>query len=73
MLADGALRIGLYELRFHLNGLFDDLSAGRPFDTIPVRFAVAEPEAHHHVPLLVSPCGYSTHGEVEAPACVKWL
>ena len=62
MLTGGALRIGQYELRFHLNRLFDGLSADPPyFDTIPVRFAVSEPDAHYHVPLLVSPFGYSTY------------
>ena len=33
-----------------------------PFlDTVPVRFAVAEPEGHYHVPLLVTPWSYSTY------------
>ena len=29
-------------------------------DVIPLRFAIAE-DAHYHVPLLVSPYGYSTY------------
>ena len=28
---------------------------------VPVRFAVAEPEGHYHVPLLVTPWSYSTY------------
>ena len=33
-----------------------------PFlDVVPVRFAIAEPEGHYHVPLLVSPWSYSTY------------
>jgi 5-hydroxyisourate hydrolase len=28
---------------------------------VPVRFGVADPEAHYHVPLLVSPWAYSTY------------
>ena len=33
-----------------------------PFlDLIPVRFAVADPKAHYHVPLIVSPWSYSTY------------
>ena len=33
-----------------------------PFlDIVPVRFAVAEPEGHYHVPLLVTPWSYSTY------------
>jgi 5-hydroxyisourate hydrolase len=29
-------------------------------DTVPIRFGIAEP-SHYHVPLLVSPYGYSTY------------
>ena len=33
-----------------------------PFlDVVPIRFAVAEPEGHYHVPLLVTPWSYSTY------------
>ena len=33
-----------------------------PFlDLVPVRFGVAHPAAHYHVPLLVSPWSYSTY------------
>lgn len=54
-----------YELRFHVGAYF----AGRgvplaepPFlDVVPVRFAVAEPEGHYHVPLLATPWSYSTY------------
>ncbi|MGR3320914.1 MAG: hydroxyisourate hydrolase [Pseudooceanicola sp.] len=30
-------------------------------DEIPIRFGMAEPDAHYHVPLLLSPYGYSTY------------
>jgi 5-hydroxyisourate hydrolase len=33
-----------------------------PFlDVVPIRFGIAEPQAHYHVPLLISPYGYSTY------------
>ena len=36
--------------------------ADPPFlDLIPIRFGVADPQAHYHVPLLVSPWSYSTY------------
>ena len=36
-----------------------------PFlDQVPIRFGIAEP-AHYHVPLLVSPYGYSTYGAAD--------
>jgi 2-oxo-4-hydroxy-4-carboxy-5-ureidoimidazoline decarboxylase len=59
------LPIGRYELRFHVADYFARLNARQsdpPFlDIVPVQFALAEPEAHYHVPLLVTPWSYSTY------------
>jgi len=59
------LPIGRYELRFHVADYFAGVGARQdepPFlDVVPVRFAVAEPEGHYHVPLLVTPWSYSTY------------
>jgi 5-hydroxyisourate hydrolase len=30
-------------------------------DVIPIRFGVGDAKAHYHVPLLISPYGYSTY------------
>jgi 5-hydroxyisourate hydrolase len=30
-------------------------------DVVPIRFGIAEPARHYHVPLLISPFGYSTY------------
>lgn len=30
-------------------------------DEIPIRFGMRDPEAHYHVPLLLSPYGFSTY------------
>ena len=30
-------------------------------DQIPIRFGMSDPEEHYHVPLLLSPFGYSTY------------
>jgi 5-hydroxyisourate hydrolase len=39
-----------------------DYFGERPFlDRVPIRFRIADPEAHYHVPLLVSPWSYSTY------------
>ena len=33
-----------------------------PFlDVIPIRFGIADASQHYHVPLLLSPYGYSTY------------
>ncbi len=59
------LRIGICELRFHVSANFATSGYGLsdpPFlDMIPIRLSVAEPEAHSHVPLLVSPWTYTTY------------
>ncbi len=57
--------IGHYELGFAVADYFAASgapAADPPFlDRIPIRFAVAEPEGHYHVPLLVTPWSYSTY------------
>ena len=30
-------------------------------DIVPLRFSIAEPEGHYHVPLLCTPWSYSTY------------
>ncbi|HET8726175.1 MAG TPA: hydroxyisourate hydrolase [Alphaproteobacteria bacterium] len=56
---------GRYELVFAVGDYFRTqgvVLAEPPFlDEVPVRFAVATPDAHYHVPLLVSPWSYSTY------------
>jgi 5-hydroxyisourate hydrolase len=58
-------RVGRFELLFHAGDYFRRQGvklADPPFlDVIPLRFAVADPGAHYHVPLLVSPWSYSTY------------
>jgi hydroxyisourate hydrolase len=52
------LEAGEYELRFAVGDYF---GAASFIDVVPVRFVVSDPAAHHHVPLLVAPGGYSTY------------
>ena len=56
---------GRYELVFHAGDYFRRRRAEMadpPFlDLIPIRFGVADPQAHYHVPLIVSPWSYSTY------------
>jgi 5-hydroxyisourate hydrolase len=65
LLAGADLRRGTYELVFHVGGYFQArgvaLSDPAFLDQVPVRFGVADPQRHYHVPLLVSPYGYSTY------------
>jgi 5-hydroxyisourate hydrolase len=49
---------GEYELVFAVGDYFGE----RPFlDRVPIRFTIGDPDAHYHVPLLVSPWSYSTY------------
>ncbi len=56
---------GTYELRFAVGDYFRSRSADLPdppfLNIVPLRFGIAEAEAHYHVPLLCSPWSYSTY------------
>ena len=61
------LPIGMYELHFHVGAYYTrrGLTLAEPafFDIVTVRFGVAEPEAQLHVPLMITPRGYSAGWE----------
>ncbi len=65
LLAGDALEPGRYELLFHAGPYL--LSSGAalsdpPFlDVVPIRFGIADTTQHYHVPLLLSPYGYTTY------------
>ncbi len=65
LIAERPVPIGRYELRFAVGAYFASRGAALadpPFlDVVPVRFAIAEPEGHYHIPLLVTPWSYSTY------------
>ena len=62
LLAPGApLVAGVYRLRFDLGAYFASQGGPAFFPEAAVVFAVADPGARVHVPLLVSPYGYSTY------------
>jgi 2-oxo-4-hydroxy-4-carboxy-5-ureidoimidazoline decarboxylase len=59
------LPIAVYELRFDVGAYFKQwgVTVSEPpfLGIVPLRFAIAEPEGHYHVPLLVTPWAYSTY------------
>lgn len=65
LLSGHAFRPGAYEIVFHAGPWFEaqgfDLPGPKFLSDIPVRFGIADPEGHYHVPLLLSPFGYSTY------------
>jgi 5-hydroxyisourate hydrolase len=55
---------GSYELLFDVGRYFSGQGTAEApsfLGQVPVRFSVADPAAHYHVPLLVTPWGYSTY------------
>lgn len=67
ILPEGKFKAGTYELIFFTgaylreNGLVGDSETPLFLDQIPIRFGVEDATAHYHVPLLLSPYGYSTY------------
>lgn len=65
ILPKDAFKPGEYELEFHAGDYLD--ASGTPpedprfLNVIPIRFGISDPDAHYHVPLLLSPFGYSTY------------
>lgn len=59
------LPIGTYELRFATAAYYAARGVAQsqpPFiDVVPIRFSIAEPEGHYHVPLVMTPWSYSTY------------
>jgi 5-hydroxyisourate hydrolase len=59
------LETGVYELTFHAGDYFRAIGVpltDPPFlDEVVVRFGVDDPAGNYHVPLLLSPYGYSTY------------
>ena len=55
------LEAGVYRLTFQTGAYFT--ATGRPsfYPRVQVTFEVTAPDQHHHVPLLLSPFGYSPY------------
>lgn len=60
-----SFKTGQYELIFQVREYLEThgLASGEHLflEQIPIRFGISDPEAHYHVPLLLSPFGYSTY------------
>ncbi len=65
ILPAGKMDAGHYELVFDCGGYLNKHAlndeAVKFLDQIPIRFGISDQEAHYHVPLLLSPFGYSTY------------
>ncbi len=60
-----AVKSGPYRLEFDVAAYFAAKGADLPdppfLDVVVIDFSIADTKAHYHVPLLVSPFGYSTY------------
>ena len=65
LLNGDALEAGRYRLEFDIGEYYREMGVALPepafLETVVIDFGVAEAGAHYHVPLLVSPFGYSTY------------
>lgn len=65
ILPAGRFAPGVYELVFlagdYLRATGQAGAEPLFLDLVPIRFGISDPEAHYHVPLLLSPYGFSTY------------
>ena len=65
LIAKGDAVPGAYVLSFAVAQYFRSKGVALPeppfIDVVPIHFGISDPDAHSHVPLLVSPFGFSTY------------
>ncbi|WP_048306212.1 hydroxyisourate hydrolase [Halomonas sp. PR-M31] len=58
---DQEFESGVYRVTFETGDYFDAQGTETFFPDIPVPFKVEDTDQHYHIPLLLSPYGYSTY------------
>jgi 5-hydroxyisourate hydrolase len=58
LLSGDAVIVGTYQLEFAVGAYF---GSSQFLDDVVVRFRIADAAANYHVPLLISPFGYTTY------------
>jgi 5-hydroxyisourate hydrolase len=61
LLGSSALTVGLYRLRFETGAHYRATGRDSFYEHIEIQFHVTDASQHYHVPLLLSPFGYSTY------------
>ena len=61
LMAPGSLRRGLHRLEFATGAYFRARGVDAFYPVVQIVFEVGDPAQHYHVPLLISPFGYSTY------------
>ncbi len=57
----GTLTAGVYRITFDTAGYYDGLGSTSFYPEVQIAFEVRAADEHYHVPLLLSPYGYSTY------------
>ena len=57
----GELEAGTYELVFHVDTYFAQRSVTCFYPEVAVRFRISDAHARYHIPVLLSPWGYTTY------------
>jgi 5-hydroxyisourate hydrolase len=61
LLAPGSLEAGTYRITFDTAAYFAATDRQSFYPSVSVLFEIRDPTQHYHVPLLLSPFGYSTY------------
>ncbi len=61
LLAEGQLVAGIWRMSFDTAAYWKARGTAGFYPVVRIVFEVTEPESHHHIPLLLSPFGYSTY------------
>jgi 5-hydroxyisourate hydrolase len=61
LLGETPFAAGIYRLTFHTGAYFKSQHVETFYPDVPVIFEVRDARTHYHVPLLISPFGYSTY------------
>jgi len=58
---EARFRIGVYKMTFYTKEYFDDSGTETFYPYVEVVFRITDVSQHYHIPLLISPFGYSTY------------
>jgi 5-hydroxyisourate hydrolase len=61
LLGARTLTTGLYRLSFEIGAHYRATGRESFYEQVEIQFHVGDPSQHYHVPLLLSPFGYSTY------------
>ena len=61
LLGDMPLKAGIHRLTFDTGGYFARMGEKTFYPSVTVLFEITDASQHYHVPILLSPFGYSTY------------